>query len=333
MVMGALLLYLMLPNNSQKTIVQKTYLQGVSNSSNAGEIFKSASPGVVYIATAGGSGTGFVVSKGGDILTNAHVVGQSKTVQVSFDGARATEARVVASDSGLDVALLRLKGTGGIKLVPLPLGSVKGAFVGDPVAAIGSPFGLDRTLTTGIISALGRNIKGPDGFSISNVIQTDAAINPGNSGGPLLDQRGKVIGINSQIIAPSGEGNVGIGFAIPIDSVRHVLARLRQGKVTERPWLGISAANLNEKAMLGYKTKEGVLIASVIAKSPAALAGWKKGSLLVKLDNTDIISSDQMVETVQKFVPGQKVSATLVAPGGSRKTSDVVLAARPSKLP
>ena len=164
------------------------------------------------------TGSGFVIDKDGDILTNAHVIDGAVKVTVQFSDTHTVTARIVGKDTSSDLALLKVD-PDGLDLHPLTLGSAKDVQVGDPTVAIGNPFGLDRTLTTGVVSALQREIKAPNGFSIRDVIQTDAAINPGNSGGPLLDATGRVIGINSQIeTGGGGNGNVGIGFAVPIDT-------------------------------------------------------------------------------------------------------------------
>jgi len=169
------------------------------------------------------TGSGFVIDKSGDILTNAHVVEGAVKVTVQFSDSKTVDAKIIGRDTSTDLALLKVA-TDGLTLRPLQLGSAKDVHVGDPAIAIGNPFGLSRTLTTGVISAKQRQIQAPNGFRIDNVLQTDAPINPGNSGGPLLDATGRVIGINSQIeTGGSSNGNVGIGFAVPIDTARQVL--------------------------------------------------------------------------------------------------------------
>ena len=177
------------------------------------------------------TGSGFVLDEKGDILTNAHVVASSLDVRVSFSDHRTVPARVIGKDPDTDLAVLSVNPEE-VDLHPLPLGDSTAVRVGDPTVAIGNPFGLERTLTTGVVSALQRRITAPSGFAIEDVIQTDAAINPGNSGGPLLDAAGRVIGVNSQI-ATGGEGaagSVGIGFAVPVATVKHVLPELETGR-------------------------------------------------------------------------------------------------------
>lgn len=335
---GAGLMYMLMPE--EQVVIERGPVEQVSSAPVATgaaktpqQIFKDEGPGVVYIAQGQGGGSGFVVSKAGDILTNAHVVQSAKEVKVSFDGKTEYTARVVASDRGLDVALLRVEKVPNGLLKPLALGSLAGQEVGDPVAVIGSPFGLNRTLTTGIISALDRNIPGLDGFQIGKVIQTDAAINPGNSGGPLIDGRGRVIGINSQIISPS-EASAGVGFAVPIDSVRKILPGLRQGKTPSRPWLGVSAGDLTAPQLeKQFKTSSGTVIREIVPSSPAAKSGWKQGQLLTKIGNKDIKSSEEMVAAVQLYKPGQTIEAVLINPGGKEVKSKVKLAPRPKTLP
>ena len=217
----------------------------------ARDIYKRDSPGVVFIRAdvvqaaqaspfdfgqpeqrGQATGSGFVIDRAGNILTNAHVIEGAVKVTVQLADKKVVGAKVIGKDTSSDLALLRVD-PDGLDLRPLPLGSSQDVQVGDPVIAIGNPFGLDRTLTTGVVSALQREIRAPNGFAISNVIQTDAAINPGNSGGPLIDAAGRVIGVNSQIeTGGSGGGNVGIGFAIPVDIAKQILPQLkREGRV------------------------------------------------------------------------------------------------------
>ena len=188
------------------------------------------------------TGSGFVVDGQGFILTNAHVVDGATDVRVSFSDNKTREARVVGKDQSTDLAVLKVD-PAGLDLRPLELGDSKTVQVGDPTVAIGNPFGLDRTLTTGVISALQRRISAPNGFGIDNVIQTDAAINPGNSGGPLIDAAGRVIGINSQIATGGGGtsgssgGSIGIGFAVPVNTAKEVIPQLKsEGRVSGPTW-------------------------------------------------------------------------------------------------
>src|SRR3989440_4435249 len=207
------------------------------------------------------TGSGFVVDRTGYILTNAHVVEGASQVTVSFEDKKSEDAKVVGRDSSTDIAVLKVN-PGDVTLHPLGLGDSKSVQVGDPTIAIGNPFGLDRTLTTGVVSALQRRIDAPNGFSISNVIQTDAAINPGNSGGPLLDAAGRVIGITSQIeTGGNGSGNVGIGFAVPINTARNVLPQLKQNGRVARAYLGITGETIDKSLQrLNLAASSGVLV-------------------------------------------------------------------------
>src|SRR5215218_7001047 len=211
------------------------------------QIYAATSKSVVQVRVsaggATGSGTGFVIDSGGTIVTNAHVVSGAGDVQVRFDDNRAgVDAEVLGRDESSDLAVLHVDSSNTQNVKPLALADSDTVRVGDLAVAIGYPLGLERTVTAGIISGVGRAIKAPNGFSIDKVIQTDAPINPGNSGGPLLDGRGRVMGVNSQIAtAGGGGGNVGIGFAVPSNTVRRVVPRLRTGGSISRPYLGISS--------------------------------------------------------------------------------------------
>src|SRR3954471_19236186 len=235
----------------------------------AGAIYALASPAVVSIRTGTGSGTGFLIDKGGRIVTNAHVVGGNSRVLVRFGQEQTSlDGKVVGSDPSSDLAVVSIGANSvpkGVK--PLQFADSRGVQVGDVAIAIGNPFGLDRTATEGIVSGLGREIRAPNGFQIDAVIQTDAPINPGNSGGPLLDDSGHVIGVNSQIATSgAGGGNVGIGFAVPADSVRDVVPKLLKGTTITRPYLGVSTGNpLNGSA--------GAEVGDVTAGGPADRAG------------------------------------------------------------
>jgi S1-C subfamily serine protease len=244
---------------------------------DATAIYRQDAPGVAYVQSSGittrtpfgssqetATGSGFVFDGRGDILTNAHVVDGAKRATVRFgDSGSEAPARVVGTDNSKDLAVLRVDPSA-VPLNSLPLGDSTQMQVGDPVAAIGNPFGFDRTITTGIVSAVQRQIAAPDGFTIDHVIQTDAAINPGNSGGPLINARGQVIGINSQIATGgSGHANVGIGFAIPIQTAKNELPQLENGATIKHAFLGVQVTT----------GRGGALVRSVEPKSPAAKAG------------------------------------------------------------
>ena len=228
----------------------------------AREIYKRDAPGVVFVRAqtlrtdptpfdvydttqpTEATGSGFVIDEDGLILTNAHVVAAATAIQVTFSDAHSVSAKPVGKDPDTDLALLRVDPEG-LDLRPLELGDSDTVQVGDPTVAIGNPFGLERTLTTGVVSALQRRLTAPSGFTIENVIQTDAALNPGNSGGPLLDASGRVIGINSQIATGGGNasgGSVGIGFAVPVNTAKEVIPQLEEAGHVARAYLGIQGS-------------------------------------------------------------------------------------------
>ncbi len=227
------------------------------------DIYDRASPGVVFVQAEGAAsespfgppggggggaatGSGFVLDKEGNVLTNAHVVDRADQVSVRFGENDVVDAEVVGADLSSDLAVLKVD-PDKADLEPLPLGDSKDLKVGDPTIAIGNPFGFDRTVTTGIVSALQRQIQAPNGFSIDEVVQTDASINPGNSGGPLLDAAGRVIGVNSQIATGGASGSVGIGFAVPIDTAKSVIPQLEENGEVERAFLGVTTAPVDSQ--------------------------------------------------------------------------------------
>ncbi|MEY2505470.1 MAG: hypothetical protein QOG27_1750 [Verrucomicrobiota bacterium] len=287
-------------------------------------LYERVSPGVVSVdvttAQGGGTGSGFVLDRDGYILTNDHVVDGAQTVRVQFAeaGASGVAARVVGTDPSTDLALLKVDASDR-KLTPLALGSSKNLKVGQPAIAIGSPFRLEGTLTTGVISALGRSIDAPNNFSIDNVVQTDAAINPGNSGGPLLDESGKVVGINAQI-ATSTQSNSGVGFAIPIDTAKQVLAQLKTGQEIKRAYLGIQTADAT--------TGSGAIVGSVIPGGPAAAAGLQPGDRVLSIDGRAVARSTDVAAVVAGLKPGSDVKVA-VKRGDSERALTVKLGTRP----
>ena len=330
--------------------------EGVSSgkSMSIAEIYRRAAPGVVQItSTIKGSpssfqgqfqapqqqdlGSGFVLDKAGHIVTNYHVVQGADDIKVSFSNRDTVTARVVGSDPSTDLAVLLVR-TPASALTPLPLGDSDRVEVGDEVVAIGNPFGLARTATAGIISAVQRNITSPNEFTIDHVLQTDAPINHGNSGGPLLDSTGQVIGVNTQIETgdPNASGNVGIGFAVPSNTVKNVAAQLlRNGKVAHA-YLGILGQAITSDLAQSYKlpADSGVLVTSVTRRSGAARAGLKAGhtqvvvagetyilggDIIVSLDGTPVASIDELRDAVAAHKPGEKV--TLVVYRGAKRTS------------
>src|SRR3954454_22856582 len=225
-------------------------------------VYESAKDSVAYITTGSGTGSGFVVSSDGYLVTNAHVVeGANGQIKAKIGDGKVLDAKLVGEDASTDRALLKVSAT---NLKPLALGDSSNVEVGDPAYAIGNPFGLDRTLTTGVVSALQREISSPNGFSIDDVIQTDAAINPGNSGGPLFNAQGQVIGVNSQIESTGSSsggqaGNVGIGFAIPSHTVKSVVDQLRATGKVSHAYLGVTTGPANDGAgaLVGQLTSDG----------------------------------------------------------------------------
>jgi putative serine protease PepD len=289
------------------------------------ELYKRVLPGVVEITVGSGfgptaGGSGFVFDKEGHIVTNQHVVGGATQATVRFADGQEADAEVVGSDPSTDVALLRLADPGAVDLSPLALGSSSSLEVGETVVAIGSPFGLEGTLTAGVVSALGREIRAPDGFAIDNVIQTDAAINSGNSGGPLLDTSGRVIGINTQIQSETG-GNVGIGLAVPVDTVKQIVDELRDDGQVEHAWLGVSIEEADE----------GVAISTVIEDSPAQDAGLEEGDVILEVDGVAIDSPQDLTSLVTGKEPGDTVELQVTRDGDER-TVKIELGKRPDRL-
>ena len=287
-------------------------------------LYERVSPGVVSILVSGAegdvSGSGFVLDRDGYILTNDHVVDGAQTVRVRFGETAPVSAQVVGVDQSTDLALLKVD-PAGHRLTPLALGSSKGLKVGQPAIAIGSPFRLDGTLTTGVISALGRSIVAPNNFSISNVVQTDAAINPGNSGGPLLDASGRVVGINAQI-ATSTQSNSGVGFAIPIDTAKQVLPQLKRGVAIKRAYLGVETGDA--------ATGTGAVVSNVVAGGPADDAGLRPGDTIVSIGGEAVTTSEDVASAVGERKPGDSVKVG-VRRGGDERTIDVKLGTRPAQ--
>jgi len=318
---------------------------GGPKSANTGltpaQIYKAAAPGVVFIrstivsktqspfdvspSTQQGqaSGTGFVLDQNGTILTNAHVVQGASKVTVQFESQKIVDATVVGTDLSSDLAVLKVS-PAGLKLTPLTLGDSSHLQVGDPAVAIGNPFGLARTLTTGVISALQRPLTAPNGFTIDNVIQTDAPLNPGNSGGPLLDAFGHVIGINSQIAtAGGGSGSVGIGFAVPINTAKQVIPQLERSGDVARAYLGLSTITIDSSlAALNLPVTSGALVQRVTPGSPAATGGLRGGTITAQVAGGAVQIGGDIVVSVD----GRKISTagdltTLVS---SHKVGDTV---------
>src|SRR3954454_6219917 len=354
------------------TVVQQAPLRGqdTSNSSDGGltprDIYKRAAPGVVFIRAqvvqqtqspfdfgfpqqqrGEATGSGFVIDRTGTILTNAHVVAGATKVTVQFADRHVVEAKVLGRDESTDLAVLKVRDAKSSELDPLALGESQGVQVGDPTIAIGNPFGLERTLTTGVVSATKRTIQAPNGFEIDGVIQTDAAINPGNSGGPLLDATGRVIGINSQIeTGGNGGGNVGIGFAIPIDTAKRIVPELKKEGSIDRGFLGVQTVTVDKTLQsLSLPVDHGALVQTVTPGSPAAAAGIRGGDIGAQIGGQairlggDIITAvgghtvrtkDDLANTVARHKKGDKVKVELLR-DGHEVTIEVELAARSSQ--
>jgi S1-C subfamily serine protease len=350
------------------TVVQSPIAAPAASTESSGggltvnKIYDQASPGVAFVRAevvqqsdnsifglpqrqrGEATGSGFVIDKDGDVLTNAHVVEGATKVTVDL-GSKTFDAKIVGRDTSSDVALLKVD-SGGKSLTPLPLGDSSKVHVGDPVVAIGNPFGLDRTVTTGIVSALQRQLKAPNGFTIDHVIQTDAAINPGNSGGPLIDSHGRVIGINSQIATAGGSGSIGIGFAVPIDTAKKIADQLKESGKVQHAFLGVTGVAISKSISdsLNLPTDKGVLVQQVTG--PAKKAGVKAGDtqvtvggndlvlggdVIVSIDGRAVDSMDDVIGAVDSKKPGEKVNLELLR-GSKRRTATVELGDRPQNV-
>jgi S1-C subfamily serine protease len=295
------------------------------------------------------TGSGFVIDNEGHLLTNNHVVEGADRIQVKLGSSdKSYEAKVVGADPATDLALLDVEAPAD-QLHPLALGNSADMEVGDPVVAIGNPFGLDLTVTSGIVSALQRQIQAPNGFSITNVIQTDAAINPGNSGGPLINAAGEVIGINSQIATGGGgNGNVGIGFAIPIDTVRSEIHQLETTGEVDHAFIGISGGTITPDLAraVNLPVEEGVIVQTVVKGGPADKAGIEGGNgsatidgakvgiggdIITEVNGKKVVGMDDIVELINASKPGDSVELTILR-DGSTKTATVTLGDRPGSV-
>jgi S1-C subfamily serine protease len=336
--------------------------EGGGRGPSVSEIYERTSPGVAFVSSeraprpptllrpfgGGGraTGSGFVIDEEGHLLTNAHVVAGADRVEVALgEGADPLEAKVLGTDLPTDLAVLEVD-VSDDQLHPLALGESGDVSVGDPVVAIGNPFGLDRTVTAGIVSALQREIQAPGGFTIRDVIQTDAPINPGNSGGPLIDASGRVVGVNSQIESPSG-GNVGIGFAVPIDTARDVANQLIESGDAQHAFLGISGTDVTPEIadVLNLPVEEGAFVQEVEPGSPADDAGIRDGDAVVTIDGQELLaggdvivavdgdavdSMSDVIGAIQSRDPGDELELTLARSDGD-ETLSVELTDRPER--
>jgi putative serine protease PepD len=336
---------------------QPTSVATTTTGRSVAQIYKDEYKGVVQIVATSSSGsfgsqgqsaegTGFVIDKQGHILTNEHVVDGAGTIRVTFADQRVAQARVLGSDPSRDLALIDVDLPAAV-LDPLPLGSASTLSPGDPVIAIGNPFGYVRSVSTGIVSGLDREIEAPNRFTITGAIQTDAAINHGNSGGPLLDANGRVVGITAQIADSGVNANVGVGFAVPIDAATSELDALKNGSVSHA-WLGISGGTLTPAIASAAHIAQthGVIVSGITPDSPASRAGLQGGTgaaqvngeavcvggdVITSIDGKSVDSMTKLMEIMAARRANQVVTLG-VARGGSSKVEQVkvTLAAQPT---
>jgi putative serine protease PepD len=321
-------------SGTQSTVVASVPAQSAatrSTSTTLTQLYKNVAPGVVDITVTSSSGSGiagsaaqaegsgFVIDSSGDIVTNQHVVAGATSIKVRFQDGTVEKATLVGTDPSTDIAVIKVSGDSSL-LHPLTFGSSSSLQVGDEVAAIGSPFGLPESMTSGIVSAVNRTITAPNKFSISGSIQTDAAINHGNSGGPLLNVSGQVIGVNAQIESDSG-GNDGVGFAIPSDAVKSVANTLIAGQTVQHAYLGVQVGDSSSGT--------GAEVTTVKADTPASKAGLKAGDVITAIDGATVANADDLTAKINAHKPNQKVTLTIKR-GGKSLSIDVTLGVRPS---
>jgi putative serine protease PepD len=346
--------------SSDDTVVRQVTVQdsepaASTDALSVNQIYERAYRGVVEITVStngsgqspfGGQrqalGSGFVYDDDGHIVTNQHVVDGASTVSVRFWNGQTRDAEVVGSDASTDLAVLDVDAPASL-LDPIALGDSSSVEVGDGVVAIGSPFGLEQTVTSGIVSALDRTMTAPNDFSINGTIQTDAAINHGNSGGPLLNAQGRVIGVNAQIESDSG-GNDGVGFAIPSNTIRSIVSQLVETGEVEHAYLGVGVQEIPASVAEDLDLVEGVALTEVRSDTPAARAGLRAstgsrlvdgqsyptgGDVITAIDDESVTTSEELQSTIDAKQPGDTVSITYVRDGDTR-TAEVRLASRPS---
>jgi putative serine protease PepD len=309
-------------NRDSTTVIQRTSAATTDSAGlDAEALYARTSAGVVDIAAGDATGTGFVVDKRGDIVTAAHVVDGASAVTVKLADGTTRRATVLGSDDATDVAVLKIDPSG-LTLHPLALGSSSALRVGEEIAAIGDPFGYDRSLSTGIVSGVDRTIQAPNGFTVAHAVQTDAAMNPGNSGGPILDANGDVVGIADQIATGSSgaDQSSGVGFAVPIDLVKSVLTTLEAGGTVEHAYIGIATADATS----------GAKVSSVSSGGPAAAAGLQAGDVITRLGGAHVSDSSGLVAAIASHRPGDKVDVT-VRRGSQTLHLTVTLGTQPAK--
>ena len=358
------------PKEVRTTRVEVVEGLGTKSGLDASALYNRLSPGVVTILSVfdggaslltedggeGGQGSGFVLDGEGYIATNAHVVTtgdapdteRAKEVYVEFSDGNRVPAEIIGDDPNSDVALIKVD-PAGLDLTPLELGHSDDLIVGQPVAAIGSPFGERQSLSVGVVSAIDRNIESLTAFAIGNAIQTDAAINPGNSGGPLLSARGRVLGINSQIKSTGGGGE-GVGFAVPVDTVRRSLRELREDGTVDYGYLGVTSQSLYPQLAekLGLPDPAGALVVQVVPGSPADEAGLETGrrkiefqgqtdiptggDVIVGVDGRRLSLRDDLADLISSKSTGDEVELDVVR-GDERRTVKLELGERPERAP
>jgi len=321
---GGAATYAALSSGNGKTVVRQVTVsdgQPTSSGSNLSvqSIYRLAHKGVVEITAGQGQGSGFVYNADGNIVTNAHVVDGAGSISVKFWNGKTYSARLVGTDASTDLAVLKVDAPVS-ELFPLSVGDSSNLVVGDQVVAIGSPFGLEGTVTSGIVSALHREMTSPNQFAIDDSIQTDAAINHGNSGGPLLDAQGKVVGVTSQIESNSG-GNEGVGFAIPSNTISSIASQLISSGKAEHAFLGV--------VLRDSSAQTGAAINQVRTGTPAARAGLHAGDVVTAAAGKQISSGSQLRAVINAHRPGDTISVTYTR-GGKSHTVTVKLAARPA---
>jgi putative serine protease PepD len=345
------------PKSVTTTIVQSgsgtseptSFARSGSAGMSINQIYKQDGPGVVDIlvkskSSAGssnslfgggfqeGEGAGVVYDNQGYILTDEHVIAGAVKVIVTFQNGTKTPAKVIGSDASSDVGVIKVN-VPSSELHPIKFANSTTAQVGDPVVAIGSPFSLPETVTSGIVSQTQRTIQAPNGYYIPDAVQTDAAINPGNSGGPLLNAQGQVLGLNDQIetnsSSPTGQGqNAGIGFATPSNEDQRIAQELISGKPAQHAYLGIATPS-SQQNLLSTQTSRGVTISKVQPGGPASKAGLQVNDLITKINGTPVASYDQLISVIARYSPGQTVTLTIVRDGQTKQVK-VTFANRPA---
>jgi putative serine protease PepD len=329
-------IYAAFSNGGSKTVVQQVTVPSTqpasdqSSISSVTDVYNSASKGVVEISVSSSStgpfgesrkeqaqGSGFVYDTAGHVITNEHVVDGAESVSVRFWNGATYKATVVGTDPSTDLAVVKVDAPSSV-LHPLTLGDSGKVQIGQNVVAIGSPFGLEGTITAGIVSALHRDITAPNNYTITDSIQTDAAINHGNSGGPLLDLTGKVIGVTAQIESDSGD-NAGVGFAIPSNTVRSIASQLISGGNVKHAYLGVAIRDASG----------GVALTEIRSGTPAERAGLQTGDVITRIDGRAVTNASQLSSAIDAKQPGNKVTLTYKR-NGQTKTVTVTLGERPS---